>query len=61
MRYYVEINDEMLADTDALCMECCHYNLSGEQVADLRDYVEALGYDWVEVAYVWEQRGVVVV
>jgi hypothetical protein len=56
MRYYVEINDEMLSSTDALCMESCHYNLSGEQVADLREYVEAHGYDWHEIAFVYVQR-----
>jgi hypothetical protein len=56
MRFYVEINDEMLASTDALCMETCHYNLTGDDVADLREYVEACGYDWHEIAFVYTQR-----
>jgi hypothetical protein len=56
MRFYVEINDEMLTSTDALCMETCHYGLTGDQVANLREYVEACGYDWHEIAYVYVQR-----
>lgn len=56
MRFYVEINDDVV---DTLTCESCHYNLTGEQVADLRDYLEACGYDWCEVSFVWEQRGVV--
>jgi hypothetical protein len=52
MRYYVELNDELLRDLDACSLESCQYNLSAEQVADLRDYVEDLGYDWQEIAYV---------
>jgi hypothetical protein len=56
MRFYVEINDEVLSRADALCMETCHYGLTGEQVADLREYVEACGYDWHEIAFVYEQR-----
>jgi hypothetical protein len=52
MRYYVEINDEMLKGLDGESIETCQYDLSNEQVADLRDYVEALGYDWNEIAYV---------
>lgn len=53
MRYYVEINDDIVS-----MMECetCHYNLTGEQVADLREMLEALGYDWNECAYVYTQR-----
>ena len=56
MKFYVEIMDEMLSRTDRLCMETCHYNLSGDEVADLREYVEAHGYDWHEIAFVYEQR-----
>jgi hypothetical protein len=52
----VEINDEVLSRADALCMETCHYGLTGDQVADLREYVEACGYDWHEIAFVYEQR-----
>ena len=52
MRYYVELNDEILRSLDACTLESCQYNLSAEQVADLRDYVEHLGYDWLEIAYV---------
>ena len=48
----------MLASMDSLVLESCNYNLSGEQVADLRDYLEACGYDWNEVAWVCEQRKV---
>lgn len=53
MRYYVEINDDIV---DSLVCESCNYNLTAEMVADLRDLLEAEGYDWCEVAYVWEQR-----
>jgi hypothetical protein len=52
MRYYVELNDDLLRDLDACTLEPCQYSLTAEQVADLRDYVESLGYDWVEIAYV---------
>lgn len=53
MRYYVELNDDLLRDLDACALESCHYSLTGEDVADLRDYVEALGYEWVEIAFVY--------
>lgn len=56
MRYYVEIDSEMLSTLDSAALESCNYNLTGDQVADLRDYVEALGYDWNECAYVYTQR-----
>jgi hypothetical protein len=56
MRFYVEINEEMLRDADLLSLESCNYNLTSDAVADLREYVEALGYDWNEIAYVWTQR-----
>jgi hypothetical protein len=52
MRYYVELNNEILRDLDACTLETCNYRLTAEQVADLRDYVEALGYEWLEIAYV---------
>jgi len=55
MKFYVEINEEMLRDADLLSLESCNYNLTGDDVADLREYVEALGYDWNEIAYVWTQ------
>ena len=55
MRFYVEIDTDMLASMDSLVLESCNYNLSGEQVADLRDYLEACGYDWNEVAWVCER------
>ena len=58
MRFYVEIDTDMLASMDSLVLESCNYNLSGEQVADLRDYLEACGYDWNEVVWVCEQRKV---
>ena len=51
MRYKVEINDDIV---DTLTCESVHYGITAEQVCDLRDYLEACGYDWVEVAYVWE-------
>lgn len=51
MKYKVEINDDIV---DTLTCESVHYGITGEQVADLRDYLEACGYDWNEVAYVWE-------
>lgn len=57
MRYYVEINDEIVDTLDVV--DHVRYNLTGEQVAELREDLEALGYDWVEVAYVWEQRRMV--
>lgn len=57
MRYYVEINDEIVDSLDVV--DHVRYNLTGEQVAELREDLEALGYDWVEVAYVWEQRRMV--
>jgi len=55
VKFYVEINEEMLRDADLLSLESCNYNLTGDDVADLREYVEALGYDWNEIAYVWTQ------
>lgn len=57
MRYYVEINDDIVDSLDVV--DHVRYNLTGEQVAELREDLEALGYDWVEVAYVWEQRRMV--
>jgi hypothetical protein len=51
MFYKVEINDDII---DSLVCESVHYGITGEQVADLRDYLESLGFDWNEVAYVWE-------
>lgn len=57
MRFYVEINDEIVDSLDVV--DHVRYNLTGEQVAELREDLEALGYDWVEVAYVWEQRRMV--
>jgi hypothetical protein len=56
MRFYVEIDDSMLNRLDRIAWETCHYNLTGDQVADLREYVEASGYDWHEIAFVYEQR-----
>lgn len=53
MRYYVEINDEVVS---SLVCESCNYNLTADMVADLRDMLEALGYDWNEVAFVYTQR-----
>jgi len=57
MLYRVELNDEIVDTLDV--EDTIMFNLSGEQVADLRDYLEACGYEWCEVAYVWNQRGVV--
>ena len=54
MRYYVEINDDIVDSLDVV--DHVRYNLTGEQVAELREDLEALGYDWCEVAYVWEQK-----
>lgn len=51
MKFRVEINDDIV---DTLVCESVHFGITGEQVADLRDYLEACGYDWNEVAYVWE-------
>lgn len=59
MRFYVEIDTDFLSDVDFQSIESCQYNLTGEQVADLRDYLEACGYDWNEIAWVCEQRKVV--
>jgi hypothetical protein len=56
MRFYVEFNDTMLTGLDRIAWETCHYNLTGDDVADLREYVEACGYDWNEVAFVYQQR-----
>ena len=56
MRFYVEIDSHLLSSMDAVCVESCQYGLTGEDVADLRDYMEALGYDWNEIAFVYEQR-----
>jgi hypothetical protein len=54
MLYRVELNDEIVDTLDV--EDTIMFNLSGEQVADLRDYLEACGYEWCEVAFVWEQR-----
>ena len=54
MLYRVELNDEIVDTLDV--EDTIMFNLSGEQVADLRDYLEACGYEWCAVAYVWEQR-----
>lgn len=53
MRYYVEIDDTIVSSLEC---ESCNYSLTAEMVADLRDMVEAMGYDWNEVAYVYTQR-----
>ena len=55
MRYKVEINDDIV---DTMTCESVHYGITGDEVADLRDYLEACGYDWNEVAYVWEMCAV---
>jgi hypothetical protein len=54
MLYRVEINDEIV-DT-LMVPDTIMYNLTGDQVADLCEYLTGLGYEWCEVAYVWEQR-----
>ena len=56
MRFYVEIDSHLLSSMDAVSVESCQYGLTGEDVADLRDYMEGLGYDWNEIAFVYEQR-----
>jgi len=58
MRFYVEIDAAMLSRMDRVAWETTYYNLSGDDVADLRDYVEASGYDWNEIAYVYTQKAV---
>ena len=57
MQYVVEFDDQAMRwmDFSSVDYEQGFY-LSAERVADLRDYVEGMGYDWNEVAYVYEVR-----
>ena len=53
--FHVEFDDQAMKFMDwASVQDDVEYIITGEAVADLRDYVEAMGYDWNEVAYVWE-------
>jgi hypothetical protein len=56
MRYRVELNDEIVDVLDVV--DHVQYNLTSDALADLREELEGLGYDWSEIAYVWEQRPV---
>ena len=57
MQYVVEFDDQAMKFMDYASVEYYPtFYMSGEQVADLRDYVEGMGYDWNEVAYVYMVR-----
>ena len=53
--YYVEFNDQMMRYVDYLSVssDVC-YLLCYDDMVGLRDYVEAMGYEWERVAYMWE-------
>ena len=52
--FHVEFDDSAMKWLDFMSVDDIGYIITGEAVADLRDYVEGMGYDWNEVAYVYE-------
>lgn len=53
--FHVEFDDSAMKFLDFMSVDTdLAYIITGEAVADLRDYVEGMGYDWNEVAHVWE-------
>ena len=53
--FHVEFDDSAMKFLDFMSVDTdLAYIMTGEKVADLRDYVEGMGYDWNEVAYVYE-------
>ena len=57
MQYVIEFDDEAMKFMDYSSVEYEQgYYLSADRVADIREYVEAMGYDWNEVAYVYTVR-----
>lgn len=53
--FHVEFDDQAMKFMDwSSVQDDIAYLITGEAIADLRDYVEAMGYDWNEVAHVWE-------
>lgn len=54
MRYTLEFDPEMMRPLDYDAVSGMEYRLlSQEQVDDLIDYVEGMGYEWLRVCYVW--------
>lgn len=53
--FHVEFDDSAMKWLDFMSVDTdLAYIITGEAVADLRDYVEGMGYDWNEVAWVCE-------
>ena len=53
--FHVEFDDQAMKFMDwSAVQDDVEYLITAEAIADLRDYVEAMGYDWNEVAHVWE-------
>ena len=55
MQYVVEFDDDAMRwmDYSSVQYEQTYY-MSADEVEYLRDYVEGMGYEWNEVAYVYE-------
>lgn len=53
--FHVEFDDMAMRWIDWMQVAVdAAYIITGDEVADLREYVEGMGYDWNEVAYVFE-------
>lgn len=54
MRYTLEFDPEMMRPLDYDAVSGMEYRLlSQDQIDDLMDYVEGMGYEWQRVCYMW--------
>ena len=55
MTYVIEWNDDILSHADYWALESYEYvTQEASFVEELMDYVQGMGYEWSEVAYVRE-------
>ena len=55
MLYIIEWNDDVLSHADYWALESYEYVAQESGfVEDLMDYVQGMGYNWLDVAYVQE-------
>ena len=55
MRYTLEFDPERMFPLDYAAVSGMEYRLlTGDQIEDLIDYVEGMGYEWLWVCYVWQ-------
>ena len=53
--YHVEFDEQAMRYLDYLSVASdVSYIIAYDDVVSLRDYVEAMGYEWERVAYMWE-------